>query len=645
MPELLLHCTSRLCLSPPRWSKARRTLFLVLLFLLAGLLAGMANAADGFLTADEAFALTVEQSPATHAELELHWKIAQGYYLYRDRISVTAAPSGNRTTVDRPSGERKEDPNFGVMEVYRRAATVQVNPSGATELTVTWQGCADAGLCYPPQSQKIAVDASALTLAANPAPSAARDADDSDVATPPVGSFTVAKTALATSSGTSDSHITQVLGERTLALTLPLFFVLGIGLAFTPCVLPMVPIVSGIVVGSQAPPLRAFVLSLAFVLPMALTYALLGAAAAIMGENIQALLQNRWAITIFSAIFVALAAAMFGFFTLQLPSFVRDRINGASRHTQGGTLLGATALGLLSALLVGPCMTAPLAGTLLYIAQTGHVASGALLLFALGLGMGVPLIIIATLGARYLPKPGPWMERVKGAFGFLLLGTAIWMLQRVAPTSLVLILWGSLLAGLALTLFHLATQIDTGLRLLCRSMAFIVGVWAGSMLVGAAAGGDDPLRPLAFAMPSSAAVTATSRENAAPLLQFNAVGSLQALQAQLDMASRSERPVLLDYSADWCVSCKTIDREVFSDPIVRSALSNVLLLRANVTEDDVDQRALMREYHVIGPPTVMFFNAKGGEQRDARLVGEFSVSDLLQRLLAGKASTATKAGL
>lgn len=588
----------------------------------------MASAEDAFLGVDKAFALRVEQPSATDAALRLHWEIAPGYYLYKDRISVAASASGSQVVLDRPAGERKEDPNFGVIDVYRHAVTLAVDAPKEKELTVTWQGCADAGLCYPPQTQKVVVDTPALAT---------------DVAaTAHPQTFPMAKRSLFASSGASDSSIQQMLDEHTLTWTLPLFFLLGIALAFTPCVLPMVPIVSSIVVGNQAPPLRALALSLAFVLPMALTYALLGAVAAMMGANVQALLQNPWTVTVFSVIFAALSAAMFGFFTLQLPSFVRDRLTGASQRTQGASLLGAATLGLLSALLVGPCITAPLAATLLYIAQTGHVVSGALLLFALGLGMGVPLIIISTVGARFLPKPGPWMERVKGAFGFLLLGTAILMFGRVLPAPLELALWGTLLAGVALALLHLADQIGTGARLFARNMAFVASIWAGAMLVGAAAGGSDPFRPLDFISASRAAAPNALRDSASPGLLFETVDDPQMLQARLDVARKAGQSVLLDYTADWCISCKIIDREVFSDPQVRHALSDMVLLRADVTRSELGQLALMRQHQVIGPPTVMLFDTTGAELRDARLVGEFGVSDLLQRLLAGNPSMVTK---
>jgi len=604
---------------PRRFGLSRQSALRALLLLttllvqLTGMSPELAYAADGFLEPGEAFVLTVEPSDtAATTDLRLHWKIAPGYYLYRERIGVTATPAGSLEVVDKPAGERKEDPNFGVMEVYHDAVTVPVHAPGAKELVISWQGCAEAGLCYPPQTRRISLAATAATSSVKAAP-----AD-------------TAKGFLLDATDASDSRITQLLGERSLAWTLPLFFLLGIALAFTPCTLPMVPIVSGIVVGSQATPKRAFALSLAFVLPMALTYALLGAAAGVIGANLQALLQNRWTVSTFGAIFVVLAAAMFGFFTLQLPSFVRERLDNASRHRRGGTLSGAAALGLLSALLVGPCMTAPLAGALLYISQTGNIMSGTLLLFALGLGTGLPLLLMATLGARYLPKPGPWMERVKGACAFLLLATAVWMVQRVVPAPLALALWGMLLASFALTLAHVAAGATTGVRLLGRSVALMAGLWGCAMVLGAAAGSGDPWRPLAFARVASAAPAGAAGQ--ASSLPFDTVRSLQALQAQLDIARAAGRPVLVDVSADWCVACKAIEHEVFADAQARQALAGMVLLRADVTAGDAGQRALMRQYQVLGPPTVMLFDASGQERRDARLVGEFGVADLVQRL-------------
>jgi len=579
-------------------------------------LAWPAHAADEFLQPEQAFRLEVVKSGAD--ELRLTWSIAPGYYLYRDRMAVTASPSATRLDAELPPGIRKDDPNFGVMEVYHDAVTMKVVPSGATALDVTWQGCADAGLCYPPQTRTIQV--AAVAVAAPPG-AAARPAD-------------AGAAGLWSGSTGSDIQITQWLGERSLGWTLPLFFLLGIALAFTPCVLPMLPIVSGVVIGSQAPPRRAFALSMAFVLPMALTYAALGVAAALAGANLQAMLQNRWTMLALGGVYIVLALGMFGFFTLQLPARLRERLDGASRSQRGGTLPGAAALGVLSALLVGPCMTAPLAGALLYIAQSGNVAQGALLLLALGLGMGTPLVIAGTLGARFLPKPGPWMNRVKGALGFMLLGTAVWMFERVVSAPLALLMWGALLLAVAVTLVHAASRSATGVaggggsphRLATRTLAVLAGLWGSAMVLGAAGGAVDPWRPLAFA-----AAPATATAQAPASLQFLPVASEQELQARLATARAAGQATLVDFYADWCVSCKVIEKEVFGDPRVQRSLSGVLLLRADVTANDARHQELMRTHQVIGPPTVMLFDAAGRERREARLVGEFTVDQFLQR--------------
>jgi thiol:disulfide interchange protein DsbD len=589
---------------------------------LAGLLfvlVGPAQGAQEFLAPEQAFHLEVEKSAPD--EVRLHWSIAPGYYLYRDRLVATASPSGTRLDAVLPPGIRKNDPNFGVLEVYHDGVTMKVAPGSATAVDVTWQGCAEAGLCYPPQKQTIQV----ATVGGTTAPVAVAPPADAGVS------------GLLAGTAGSDRRITQLLGEHSLGWTLPLFFLLGIALAFTPCVLPMLPIVSGVVVGSQATPRRAFALSMAFVLPMALTYSALGVAAALAGANLQAMLQNRWTMLGLGAVYVALALGMFGFFTLQLPARLRERLDGASRRQQGGTLAGAAAMGVLSALLVGPCMTAPLAGALLYIAQSGNVVVGALLLLALGLGMGAPLVLAGTLGARFLPRPGVWMERVKGLVGFVLLGTAVWMFERVVPEPLALLLWGALALAVSVTLVHLSSRGSTDiggtrprLVLATRTLAIVAGLWGGAMVLGAAGGASDPWRPLAYA---AAPEIATSPQPTT--LRFEPVASEQELQARLGAARASGQPALLDFYADWCVSCKAIDKEVFGAPSVQQALAGVVLLRADVTDNDARHRELMQANQVIGPPTVMLFDAAGHERRDARLVGEFTADQLLQRQPAG----------
>lgn len=599
--------------NPLEWRSPRQFPFWVLL--LATLIgASSARAAASFLEPDQAFRLSVqEESPG---QVQLRWSIAPGYYLYRDRIGVTGSGVGE---VTKPRGETKEDPNFGTVEVYHDAAQVQVATGHAASMRVTWQGCAEDGLCYPPAEKDITLtqagqSAAPAVPATAPAPAAG---------------------ASALSMASSDADFSRLLRQRSLAWTLPLFFLLGMALAFTPCVLPMVPILSGMVVGSGATPRRGLLLSLAFVGPMAAVYAGMGVLAALAGAGLQAWLQNPWTLLSFAAVFVALALAMFGFYELQLPAFVRDRL--ASRTLQGGRMAGAAGMGALSALLVGPCMTAPLAGTLLYIAQGGSAVQGGLLLLFLGLGMGVPLVVISTLGARWLPRPGTWMDRVKAGFGFILLGTAIWMAGRVIAPQWSLLLWGCLLVALALSLWQMtrsgkAAGRRTAPTVVARSGAALTGLWGAAMVFGAATGASDPAQPLRtlVAAPSTGA-------RATPA--FEILEDPALLQARLEDAAARGQPAVVEFSADWCTSCRTIEREVFGDPRVGRALQGVLLLRADVTRSDAAQRAFMQQHQVMGPPTLMLYGPQGAERREQRLVGEFGPEALLQRLQPGSAGS------
>ncbi len=609
----------------------------------ASLFPSAARAADGFLDPEEAFVLRVEPGGAPDT-ITLRWTIAPGYYLYRERLEVTAVRAGSAPVAfESPAGKRKEDPTFGAVEVYHDQVALTVQTGGAQALQVGWQGCAEDGLCYMPQTQQVALGGIPNSVASS-ATAITGKGGGAAAAQPglPVSAWEQATAG-------SDSAVRTLLQDRSLAFTLALFFALGLALAFTPCVLPMVPILSSIVVGSQATPRRALALSLAFVLPMALTYAGVGVGAALAGANLQAVLQNPWALAVMGGVFVLLAGSMFGWYALQLPAALSARLDGASRSQRGGTLAGAGAMGVLSALLVGPCMTAPLAGTLLYIAQGGQPLQGGLLLFALGLGMGVPLLLVGTLGARALPRPGPWMDRVKAAFGFGLLATAIWMVQRVLPEPAALALWGALFVALAVALAQLgrgSTDATGGTlgsrRVLAPAAALLVGLWGGAMWLGAAAGAGDPLRPLGFVARAGAAATAAAEATHAS--RTVAIDSSTDLAAALAQARAAGRPVLLDFTADWCVSCKTIEREVFGDPAVQQALAGVTLLRADVTEGTPAQRALMRAHGVVGPPTVMLFESTGQELRPQRLVGEFNAPALLQRLPAPWATTGAGPG-
>jgi thioredoxin:protein disulfide reductase len=594
--------------------------------LLAFIHSGPLQAQSGYLQPEQAFRLRVNDLGG--GELLLHWDIARGYYLYRDRLTASAPTGQPAPQLEPPPGEIKADPNFGAVTVYHHSLDVPVHAGAARTLNITWQGCAEQGICYPPQHRSVSLQ----SPASSPAKPDATSPPDRSVAAPAVAvaaphSGNGAPPDAMTSAGT-DAGISRLWSAHGWGWTLAVALLLGIGLAFTPCVLPMVPIVSSLVVGQHASTRRAFALSLAFVLPVALVYAGLGLLAAWAGASLQAALQSPWTVLGLAGVFVLLAFSMFGFFELQLPAFLRHRL--ASVSISGGSLAGAATMGVLSALLVGPCMTAPLAGTLLYIAQSGNLVHGGLLLFALGLGMGLPLVVISTFGARWLPRPGSWMDRVKGAFGFLMLATAAWMAQRVVPPPVAVFLWGALLAALAITVWHVAAPHEGhgAQRLVLRSGAAVAALWAAALVLGAAAGATDPVRPLAGLRVSDSGAAAT----AAASLPFAIVQDSGALRARLEAARLRGQPVLVDFSADWCTSCKTIDKEVFEDARVGRSLQDVLLVRADVTANTPGQQALMRDLQVMGPPTVLLYDAGGNERRSDRLVGEFHADDLLHRL-------------
>jgi thiol:disulfide interchange protein DsbD len=577
-----------------------------------------AHAQEDFLPAGQAFRLSVTK--ADGGLLRLSWKISEGYYLYRKQVKVEGDLPGSVQQVTLPAGTLKTDEFFGETEVYHDSLTVLVKAPEAQALKLGWQGCADAGLCYPPQTLQVKLADIAAT------PIADRGATAVDT-----------KRAAAGALG-EDQDLAERLSHINSGWMLLVFFGLGLLMTFTPCVLPMVPILSSLIAGSGAGPKRGFILSLGFVLPMALTYAVLGAGAALAGANVQAMLQNPWVLGGFGLIFVVLALSMFGLYELQLPAVLRNRLNSASQRQRGGTVAGAAAMGVLSALLVGPCMTAPLAGALLYIGNTGDVLTGGLALLSMGLGMGVPLLLVGTLGARLLPRPGCWMNRVKVLFGFVLLGTAIVFVARVLPPALTLGLWGAWLLGMALGLLALANKVDAGAgRLMSRHGALLLGLWGGAMVVGAAGGAHNPLQPLVFAaggaMPAQAAQAAGVND---VMARFAPVKTQQAMQALVAKAGQRGQWTLVDFYADWCVSCKVMEREVFSDPRVQQALADMQLLRPDVTANNADDRTLMRGQQILGPPTLLLIGPDGQERRAERIIGELGANDFLARLLRAR---------
>lgn len=542
-----------------------------------------------FLPVDEAFTLHVEQPDA--GGVVLRWDIAPGYYLYKERLRFAGLPPGNEPQL--PPGEAYHDEYFGDSRIYRDSLEVQLPDADIASLELGWQGCADAGLCYPPQTRTVALGGSSTP------PSAPVQADDQALA-----------------SG---------LQQQSLGWSLLIFFGLGLLLAFAPCSLPMLPILAGIVVGSQAGPRRGIALAGAYVFSMALVYAALGVVAALLGANLQGWLMQPWLIASFAGLFVLLSLPMFGFFELQLPAGLRDRLEQAGRKRRGGSLAGASALGVLSGLLVGPCMTAPLAAALLYIAQSGDAVNGGLVLFALGLGIGTPLVLLVTVGNRFLPKPGPWMDRVKVSFGFLFLVAALYVLRPLLSDPLWVGLWGALLVVGASGLLHLSRELVRH-QALSRAVASLAGVWGVALLLGAAGGAQDVMRPLGVFTGGVA-----YSQGAEPAHGFVGFSEPAGLDRELAAARAAGQWVLVDYYADWCVSCKVMEKEVFGDAQVQAALTGVRILRPDVTQTDPASRELLNRYQVMGPPTLLFIGPDGEERRTQRITGEVDANQFLNR--------------
>ncbi len=544
-----------------------------------------------FLPVEQAFRVSHERLP--DGQLLVDVQIQPGYYLYQKRLKFDGLTPAQHPAL--PPALNQHDAFFGDSAIYREQLELRIPAEARGTLRLGWQGCADAGLCYPPQTTVIALgEATASTSSGASSAAPAAQAPDQ---------------ALATG-----------LLDGSLAWSLLAFFGLGLLLAFTPCSLPMLPILAGLVLGNGASARRGWLLAGSYVLSMALVYAALGVLAASLGASLQAWLQQPWLLGALAALFVLLALPMFGAFELQLPAALRERLDRAGRGTQGGNLCGAALLGALSGLLLGPCMTAPLAGALLYIAQSGDVLQGGLVLFSLGLGMGVPLLLLVTLGNRFLPQPGAWMDRVKGVFGFVFLAMALYLLRNLLPPALVLGLAGSWLLALAWNMW-LALRECPALRVL----PMLAGLWGGLMLIGAAAGGGDvwqPLRPFTGGVPGASAQPAAER--------FTTVTSPAELQRALDTAKASGRWVMLDYSAEWCVSCKVMEQQVFNRSDVQASLAGVQLIRLDVTADSADSRALLQRYQVPGPPTLLWLGPDGEERRARRITGEIDAPALLE---------------
>ncbi len=563
-----------------------------ILFFLFAFLTSLAHAQE-FL--DPAVAFKASARALDGQTIEVSFDIASDYYLYRDKIKFAIDGDAARAGVPiLPKGKEKMDENFGKVEVYYKRAVIRLpverNASGllAIKLKVTSQGCADAGICYPPQTQVIAVDLP-------------------DPASAPVEASSEA-------GGDESGKIAETLKNASFLTNLLFFFVAGLGLSLTPCVFPMIPILSGIIAGQghKVSRGRGFALSLAYVLGMAITYAAAGVAAGMTGTLLSAALQNAWVLGGFALVFVVLSFSMFGFYELQLPASLQSKLSDEAGHLQGGRGIGVFLMGALSALIVGPCVAAPLAGALLYIGQTGNAVLGGSALFVMALGMGVPLIVVGLSAGTLLPKAGAWMEGVKKTFGVLLLATAVWLVSPVIPAVAQMLAWAALLIIPAIYL-HAIDPLPPhakGWQRFWKGIGIVMLLTGAALLVGALAGSRDPLQPLAGLRGAQAAETAK--------LPFDNVRSVAELDARL---AATDRPVMLDFYADWCVSCKEMEKFTFSDPGVQAKLAGFTLLKADVTANSDDDKALLARFGLFGPPGIIFFDAKGAEIKGQRVVG------------------------
>ena len=568
-----------------------RFIFIAFLLSLSGLSQAFNSNQQDFLPVEQAFRFELmdDIDPAL-----LVWQIAPEHYLYRDKLSITDA-NGQAVAIDYPEGIFHSDEFFGETQIYRQLLQLPVNSAAQLPLQVTWQGCADAGLCYPPQTASIGT------------------------AAPTSGSSHSA--AIDTPLLAEDQSIAERLAGAGLILNMAAFFMMGVLLAFTPCMLPMLPILTSVISGSKSGGWQGARLGLAFILPMAFVYAGLGVVAASLGSNLSAALQQPWLLMPFAGVFILLALAQFGVFTLQLPAFIRERLQGADQGIKGGSLFGAAGLGVLSALLVGPCMTAPLAGVLLYIAQSGDGLRGGLALFALGLGSGLPLLLAITIGMRWLPKPGNWMQSINRVFGYALLATAIIVLRPILTGPLFLALWGAWLLAIALQVGSIERA---HWRFPSRYIALLLGIWSGAMLLGSAAGGDNPWRPLGNLGLQASELPAEQ--------SMRRLADIEQLQEQLKQAKQDGKWVLLDFYADWCVSCKVMEKTVFAQAEVQQALTDIRLLQVDVTLNSAEQQQFMQDLQIMGPPTILFIDPQGAEQRSQRVTGEVSAREFLQHL-------------
>lgn len=577
-----------------------------------------------FLKVDEAFKF---RSSPTDNGLKLSWEIADGYYLYKERFKFRLVDKSLEPLVKlgppefSSQGKPKQDDYFGLVHAFYKhveiVLPIDVDASlSDVEIKISSQGCADAGLCYPPKHEKVLY----VAQKSNSDTTSNKLQAPNQQQTPSSQESPDFENAAGVFSFIQNSSLLAIVG---------IFFLLGIGLTFTPCVFPMIPIITSIIAGQQKPTVgKSFMLSLAYVIGMAATYAAAGVVTGLLGAgaNVQAALQDPIVLSVFSAIFILLALAMFGLYELQLPAFLRDRLNTTSQNLNGGHITSVFFIGALSALIVSPCVSAPLAGALLYISSTADAVIGGLSLFALGLGMGVPLILIAIGGGKFFPKAGAWMDKVKYAFGIMLIAVAIWLISRVIPESVSLFLW-ALLCGLTASQMGAFDAAKPGIERVSKGLGLLLALYAALLFIGSLTQATNPLNPLETLISNQQ--TNTQKPNKLP---FNTIYSNTGLEQHLAIAKQNGQALLVDFYADWCISCKVMENEVFPLVNIDSKLRQFYLVKADVTDNTDENKALLERFGLFGPPSILLFDKKGKEIKDLRIVGEISANGFDQHL-------------
>ena len=586
------------------------------------------GASGDFLPPDEAFKPHVEAVDGN--TVEISFQIAPGYYLYKDKISANSESDTVRLgQIELPPGKVHSDEYFGDTEVFYDEAFGKVSLARATpdamdlNIEVGFQGCADGGICYPPITRTLSVSLPTATAA---------------------GALPAERISAAPQS--EQARLADLITNASLWLVLATFFGAGLLLALTPCVLPMVPILSGIIAGEgdNVSPIRGFSLALSYVMGMALVYTAAGIAAAAVGVQLQAIFNQPWVLVLFAGLFVVLALGMFGLFEMQMPSSIQSKLATVSGNQKTGTMVGAFVMGALSSLIVTACVAPPLVATLTVIGQTGDMLRGGAALFALSLGMGAPLLLVGASAGKLLPKAGAWMNAVKNAFGFMMLALAVWMLSRILPATVTLALWGILIFMLGVFMGGLTTLSpeSSGNQKLGKGFGLLAIIYGAVLLLGSLAGGDSLLRPLAgMGGIAGGGTTAVAQHNE---LVFQRIKTTEDLDRALLSAAAEGKTTMLDFYADWCVSCKEMEAYTFTDAGVQAALSNTVLLQADVTANDDADQALLKRFGVFGPPTIIFFDRSGMQRHGYEVVGYMKAEAFAEHLaLAFAASDAVTA--